>query len=121
MAVNLQAAPWLVTIVKKIPGRDLTAHFVLFGGLSLLLNLAFAQSRIRGRELGVPVLSGVLLVVIALEEYSQKMIPRRDFSIDDLLASIAGVVLFAAIAWAILLWNRRSATQAQPASNEPSG
>lgn len=102
MAVNLQWAPWLIPIVKRIPGRDLTAHFVLFGVLSLLVNLAFARSRVRGRELGVTAITSVLLVAIALEEYSQKMIPRRDFNMNDLGASVAGALLFAAIAWGVL-------------------
>lgn len=102
VAVDLRMAPLVTDVVKRLPGRDTTGHFVLFAVLSLLINLAFARSRIGGRELGVPLCTGLLLVVLTLEEYSQKLIPGRDFNLTDLGASVAGAVLFAVAAWAIL-------------------
>lgn len=102
VAVDLRLAPYVMELVKRVPGRDTTGHFVLFGGLSLLINLAFARSQIAGRELGVRVCTGLLLAAIVLEEYSQKLIPGRDFNLVDLGSSVAGTVLFAVIAWAIL-------------------
>ena len=102
VAVDLRMAPLVMELVRRVPGRDTTGHFVLFGILSLLINLAFARSRIRGREAGVGLCTGLLLAAIALEEYSQKLIPGRDFNLTDLGSSVAGTVLFAAAAWAIL-------------------
>lgn len=104
IALDLRLAPWLLQVVKQVPGRDITGHFVLFGALSLLVNLAFARSRFRGRELGVPSCTGLLLLAVSAEEASQKLIPRRDFSMTDLGASVIGVLIFAAIAWGILAY-----------------
>ena len=40
----------------------------------------------------------VLALLIGLEEYSQKFIPKRTFSLVDLAYSYAGVILFSWIA-----------------------
>ncbi len=102
VALDLRAAPYVMEVVRRVPGRDTTGHFVLFGALSLLINLAFAGSRVRGRELGVQMCTGLLLAAIVLEEYSQKLIPGRDFNLTDLGSSVAGTLLFAVVAWAIM-------------------
>lgn len=109
VAINLRMAPWVTTVVRNVPGRDTTGHVVLFGILSLLVNLAFARSRVRDRELGVPVCTSLLLIAIALEESSQKLLPNRDFSMTDLGASFAGALVGAAIAWITLA--RRASKQ----------
>lgn len=102
VAINLHLVPGVVTLTKRIPGRDTTTHFLVFGGLSLIVNLAFARSRFRGRELGVSGCTGLLLVAIALEEFSQKWIPLRDFTFTDMGASFAGALVFALLAWILL-------------------
>ena len=89
--------------------RSILGHVLLFGIVSLLVNLAFARTRVRGRELGVPLCTGLLLVAITLEEYSQKLVPNRDFSMTDLGASFAGALVGAAIAWITLA--RRASKQ----------
>jgi VanZ family protein len=111
LAINLRLAPWIMTVVRQVPGRDMTGHVVLFGVVSLLVNLAFARSRVWGRELGVPLCTALLLVGIALEEYSQKWVPNRDFSMSDLGASYAGTLVAALVAWIIL---SRSEAKARP-------
>jgi hypothetical protein len=116
VAINLRMAPWVVTVVRNVPGRDTTGHVVLFGIVSLLVNLAFARSRVRGRELGVPVCTTLLLLVITLEEYSQKWVPNRDFSTTDLGASFVGTLVCAGVAWIILA--RSKSTQRSAAGSE---
>ncbi len=92
------------------PYGDKVGHFLLFGLLSLLVNLA-ALERWRKSEawhvvLGVSLLMAML---IGLEEFSQRFVPARTSSIWDLTASYLGVALFA---WAALKIAGRKRTTA---------
>ncbi len=82
------------------PYGDKVGHFLLFGLLSLLVNLAVLE-RWRESEAWHVVLGVSLILVglIGLEEFSQRFFPARTSSIWDLTASYLGVALFA---WAAL-------------------
>ncbi len=81
------------------PYGDKVGHFVLYGVLSLLVNLA-AFERWPRREKGWLAIrvSAVLAVLIGLEELSQRLFPSRQSSLWDLSASYLGMVVFAWIA-----------------------
>ena len=82
------------------PGGDKAGHFILFGILSFLLNKS-ALTLLPNRDPARIALSLSLLlsIVIALEEWSQSLFPARTMSISDLIASYAGVFVFAVFAY----------------------
>ncbi len=91
--------------VYDFPYGDKVGHFVLFGLLTLLVNLAaFERWPQRGSGWLALRVSGVLAVLIGLEELSQKLFPSRESSIWDLLASYVGVAVFA---WAAVKIRKR--------------
>lgn len=89
----------LVARVYDFPYGDKVGHFVLFGILSLLVNLAAFQQwgKLNRTWLALGV-SAVLAILIGLEELSQRLFPSRRASIWDLLASYAGVACFTILA-----------------------
>ncbi len=81
--------------VYDFPYGDKVGHFVLFGFLGFLVNLAVYQvwPRVSIRSLAVRT-SGTLAVLIGLEEFSQRWFSTRTSSVIDLAASYAGLALF---------------------------
>jgi VanZ family protein len=89
----------LFKIVNEIPFGDKVGHFVLFGLLSLTVNMAVLEARPAADKRSQAVTTSLLLAVpIALEELSQRWIPGRTFSLLDLTASLLGVACFAWLA-----------------------
>jgi VanZ family protein len=89
----------ILRIVYWIPYGDKFGHFILFGILTLLVDLALLRSAPSRSPLFVVVLSGVVLaILIGLEEVSQLYISKRTFSIFDLGFGYAGVLVFSWIA-----------------------
>jgi len=89
---------WLFDLVRLVPGGDKTGHFVLFGLLSLLLNVVWRASTSRCGEFTV--LKGSLLVAVFAvgEEVSQLFFATRTFDLLDLVAGLVGVWLFGRLA-----------------------
>jgi len=107
--VNLGFDYAVSPIIRRIPGRDKIAHFVLLGLLALLLNLSFHAKRVT--IAGVPLLKGSLIawVVATIEEVSQLWLDHRDFGLDDLAAGYLGILVFGAVA-GYLVRRRRKKT-----------
>ncbi len=87
--------PGTIRGLYDFPNGDKLGHFLLYGILSLLLNLAFTS-----RPWTV---SLILSILIGLEEWSQSLFDSRTMDMVDLLASYAGVTVFALLAW----WMRK--------------
>jgi polysaccharide biosynthesis protein VpsQ len=89
----------------SFPYGDKVGHFVLFGLLSALVNLAVFETRPKQepRRLALQA-TGILAAVIGLEELSQRWFPSRTSSIWDLMASYLGVAVFT---WAAIAIQRR--------------
>jgi VanZ family protein len=82
------------------PNGDKAGHFILYGILSLLLNLTLLRSRrFPDPKRAALTLTLLLALVIGLEEWSQIFIPERTPDWWDLLFSYLGVALGAWIAW----------------------
>lgn len=81
------------------PFGDKAGHFILYGILALLLNLALFRARpdqSRGR---LAVQCGLILgLLIGLEELSQHSFASRTFDLVDLTFSYLGVVFFSWVA-----------------------
>jgi VanZ family protein len=91
--------PHSIRAIYDFPNGDKVGHFILFGLLSFFIIRAFLSSfpsKPRGR---VALSIGLILALfIALEEWSQQFFSTRTFDLVDLLASYAGVVIFAFLA-----------------------
>lgn len=111
---------WLVTEIKRLPYGDKIAHFGVFGGLALLMNISF---RFHTLNLGVlRFYTGALLVAVfaTVEECSQYYLPTRTFDVGDLVADAAGILLASLISWVIACWLARRSPEDSVAENQPS-
>jgi VanZ family protein len=92
--------PRLLKYLYGFPGGDKAGHFILFGILSFLLNKsALASFPKRNPVRLVLIVSLLVTILIGLEEGSQFLFPARTMSLTDLLASYAGVAVFALMAY----------------------
>ena len=87
--------PGFVTVLVDFPNGDKVGHFLLMGGLSLLVNLA--QPASSGRRHILAILLVALLV--ALEEASQSWFGTRHPDLADLAASLAGILFLGGLGW----------------------
>ncbi len=85
--------------INKIPHGDKIGHFVLYGILTLLVDLALFRSFPHlNRHLLVLRVALILALLIGLEEFSQQYFPSRSFDLVDLAFSYLGVIFFSWVA-----------------------
>jgi len=89
----------ILGILNQIPYGDKAGHFLLYGVLTLLLDLALFRSRphLRPGLIALQV-ALVLVLLIRLEEYSQQFFAKRSFDPVDLFFSYLGVAFFSWVA-----------------------
>jgi VanZ family protein len=85
--------------VNRIPYGDKAGHFILYGILTLLTDLALIGSSL-DKNPGLVVLrvALILALLIGLEEYSQRFFPSRTSDWVDLFFSYLGVGFFSWLA-----------------------
>lgn len=86
-------------IINRIPCGDKIGHFILYGILTLLINLALFRTlpHLNQRLLLLRV-AFILALLIGLEEFSQLYFPNRSFDLVDLAFSYLGVLFFSWVA-----------------------
>lgn len=85
--------------IYHIPYADKVGHFILYGILTLLINLTLFRSVPNQNRIWVALISGLVLAfLIGIEELSQRHFAARTFSLDDLSASYLGVMFFSWVA-----------------------
>jgi len=85
----------ILKAVNQIPYRDKAGHFILYGILTLLLDLTLMRSLpIRSPKRVVMSIGLILALLIGLEEFSQQYFPSRTFDLVDLTFSYLGVIFF---------------------------
>jgi hypothetical protein len=84
--------------VRRLPYGDKIGHFLLMGLFSLLLNLALKARTIRLWRVNVLLGTLIVLIVVVIEEFSQIFIRGRSFDYTDLIADLAGILIFGEIA-----------------------
>lgn len=89
----------ILGVVNRIPYGDKIGHFLLYGLLTLLIDLALFRSHpdLRPNLIAIRV-ALVLALLIGLEEYSQLFFANRSFDLIDLFFSYLGVVFFSWVA-----------------------
>jgi len=82
-------------LVNSIPYGDKAGHFLLYGILTLLINLTFIRAHPDSSPGSIVLRIGLILaLLIGLEEVSQQFFEKRTFSLVDLAASYLGVIAF---------------------------
>ncbi len=88
-----------LSALVSLPFGDKIGHFVLYGILTLLLDLTLFRALPTRRPNRIAFFVGLTLAfLIGLEEYSQQFFASRTFSLADLAASYLGVVFFSWVA-----------------------
>ena len=102
VVANLDKFPKPLKYLYDFPGGDKVGHFSLFGILSFLLNRSALTLYPKRNPVRLTLTVSLLLsIVIGLEEWSQSLFPARTMSATDLIASYAGVAVFAFLAYRI--------------------
>ena len=85
----------ILGVLNQIPFGDKAGHFILYGILTLLLNLTFIRALpARSPKLIVATIGLILAMIIGVEEYSQQFFANRTYDLVDLMFSYLGVVFF---------------------------
>jgi len=89
----------ILGFINKIPYGDKAGHFILYGILTLLIDLALIRSHPHlNRSMVVFRVALILAILIGLEEFSQRYFPDRTFDLVDLTFSYLGVAFFSWVA-----------------------
>lgn len=81
------------------PYGDKVGHFVLYGILAFLLDLALFHSAPNQSRKSLAVKCGLILaLLIGIEEFSQQFFSNRTFDLVDLACSYLGVIFFSWLA-----------------------
>lgn len=85
--------------LHAVPFGDKAGHFILYGILALLINLALFRSRPDQDRIPLLLKTGLILgLLIGLEEFSQQFFANRSFDLVDLAFSYLGLVCFSWLA-----------------------
>jgi VanZ family protein len=106
---DMGALPHFLQFWKDLPYGDKVGHFILYGILTLLVDLALFRSRPnQSRKLLVLTSGMILALLIGLEEFSQRYFANRTFSLKDLAASYLGIIFFSWLALRVQrIWSNR--------------
>lgn len=102
---DMGALPHFLQVWKDLPYGDKAGHFILYGILTLLVDLALFRSIPNRSRTWLAVTSGLILaLLIGLEEFSQQFFVNRTFSLKDLAAGYLGVIFFSWLALRVARW-----------------
>jgi polysaccharide biosynthesis protein VpsQ len=88
-----------VGFIYEFPYGDKAGHFILYGILTLFLDLALFRARPDQNRRRLALQCGlVLALLIGLEEFSQQYFSSRTFDLVDLTFSYLGVIFFSWVA-----------------------
>jgi VanZ family protein len=88
-------ANWLPPIVQQfhyLPYLDKVGHFTLYGLLALFANLALLSSGRWTAVRAIVIGTTAALTIASLEEYSNRFVAVRDWSLGDLAANYLGIL-----------------------------
>ena len=88
-----------LSIVNSIPYGDKAGHFILYGILTLLLDLTLLRAHPNRSPKRIVLSTSLILAhLIGIEEFSQQFFAKRSFDLVDLLFSYLGVIFFSLLA-----------------------
>lgn len=103
-AANSGHLPLFAQYIHDLPGGDKVLHFLMFGTLALVANLALIANG--KRRLARAIVTGCLIaaIVATVEEFTNQFVPSRDWSLGDLAANYLGILCLGVIPF----WQRFS-------------
>ena len=87
----------------SIPYYDKIGHFFLMGILAFLTVITLTPLFPNNPVKSTVIILGVLLSLIAIEEYSQMFIPTRTFSFKDFVCDVLGVLSFGSLGYFLVV------------------
>jgi len=81
-------------LFTSIPYYDKLGHFFLMGILAFLAVITITPQFPRRPLKSTVIILGIILTLVALEEYSQIFIPSRTFSLKDYVCDLLGILSF---------------------------
>jgi VanZ family protein len=91
--------PAALAVVYSFKYGDKVGHFLLIGLLNFLVALTFSVNRSTRIGSSIVLWSGLVGILVAIEEASQTFFPARTASWGDLLASFGGIIIFGWLAY----------------------
>jgi VanZ family protein len=91
--------PAALAVIYTFKYGDKVGHFLLIGLLNFLVALAFSANRSTRIGSTIVLWSGVVGILVSIEEASQAFFPARTVSWGDLFASFAGIIVFGWLAY----------------------
>jgi hypothetical protein len=89
----------ILGVINDIPYGDKAGHFILYGILTLLLDVTLIRSLPNRSPKWIVAAMGLILVlIIGIEEYSQQFYAKRTYDLVDLAFSYLGVGFFSGMA-----------------------
>ncbi|KJZ15233.1 vault protein inter-alpha-trypsin [Marinomonas sp. S3726] len=85
---------WLFELTRKVPFGDKLGHFLVFGSLTLMANLATRGKQMRFKLGSIYWGSLSVLIFVTLEELSQYFVATRTLDLLDYLANLLGILCF---------------------------
>jgi len=103
---DMGSLPQFLQVWNDFPYGDKAGHFILYGILTLLVDLTLFRSHLKRSPIWLTITSGLILsLLIGLEEFSQRFFANRTSSLTDVIASYLGVIFFS---WLALRVHRTS-------------
>jgi VanZ family protein len=87
----------LPTSIPAIPNIDLLGHAILIGGLAFFLDGALGYRRLFAGAAFPRLAPALIVIAAAIEEFAQRLSPRRESSLSDFAADVIGVCV---LCWA---------------------
>lgn len=78
----------------QVDAGDKLGHFLMFGGLSLLLNLSLQFKNFSLQKINIYKGTLITACLSLLDEFTQLFISTRQFEIADIIANISGIFTF---------------------------
>lgn len=107
-AANSGLGSSIFSFVKYIPGQDKTAHFILFGVITIIIIIATNYRTVKVYKYNI--YWGAILVwfVASFEEVSQVWVDNRSFDFIDLLVDSLGIIVSHLLLKILLSSNRKN-------------
>ncbi len=97
VAADRGTLPSVITALYAFPGGDKVGHFLLFGGLALLVSFVMPVRPVVRPWLGILIGGLAIGAAVGVEELTQGLLSTRNASWEDLASS--GIAFFCWIAW----------------------
>jgi VanZ family protein len=92
---------------RRLPFGDKAGHFLLYGLLAFLVNLALDNRKVNILSQRVLLGASLVLAFAVLEEFTQIYLSTRDFEVLDILCDLGGVICFSWLSIKVLVWQNK--------------